>query len=95
MNSLSGINKAKAPDFFYTRLQARMEAEMLGKPTGFFWVGNLKLSATLLALVFIMNMLSVLLMDFSFSATPANGLDTLSGEYFSPTDNYNYLNNQE
>lgn len=95
LNSLNGIKKAKAPDFFYTRLQARMEAEMLGKSNRFFWIGNLKLSATVLALVLVMNMLSLLLMDFPFGLSSNDAIDTLSGEYFSPTDNYYYLNNQE
>jgi hypothetical protein len=28
LNSLGGIRRAKAPDFFYTRLKARMEGEL-------------------------------------------------------------------
>lgn len=28
LNSLGGMRRAKAPDFFYTRLKARMEGEM-------------------------------------------------------------------
>lgn len=28
LNSLDGVRKAPAPDFFYTRLQARMEKEL-------------------------------------------------------------------
>lgn len=30
LKSLDGISKLKAPDFFYTRLQARMEKELKG-----------------------------------------------------------------
>ncbi len=29
LNSLDGLSPAKAPDFFYTRLEARMEKELL------------------------------------------------------------------
>lgn len=32
LQSLDGISKLKAPDFFYTRLQARMEKELLASP---------------------------------------------------------------
>jgi hypothetical protein len=38
LNSLEGFQKAAAPDFFYTRLKARMEAgakESINRPTGY------------------------------------------------------------
>jgi len=95
LNSLDNISRTKAPDFFYTRLQARLEAEMLGKTTGFFWIGNLKMSMAVLVLVFIMNVLSVLMIDFTTHSVQPDGFNTLSEEYFSPTDNYNYLRDQE
>ncbi|WP_420388094.1 hypothetical protein [Roseivirga sp.] len=94
LRSLDHIEQAKAPDFFYTRLQARMEAEMLGKPSGFFRLGNLRLSVALLVIVFVMNFLSLVLIDFSGNTSP-DGLSTLSSEYFSPTDDYDYLSVQE
>lgn len=88
------IERVNAPDFFYTRLQARMEAEVLGQSNKFFWIGNLKLSIAVMALVLIMNFLSLLMIDFSGSSQGADDLSTLSSEYFSPTDDYNYLNSQ-
>lgn len=32
LNSLDGLTRASAPDFFYTRLKARMEKELVGTP---------------------------------------------------------------
>lgn len=32
LNSLDNTQRAEAPDFFYTRLKARMESELLAKP---------------------------------------------------------------
>lgn len=95
LRSLDNMSGTKAPDFFYTRLQARMEAEILEKPTRFFWIGNLKMSMAVLVLVFVMNVLSVLMINFSSGSAQPDGFNTLSEEYFSPTDNYNYLSEQE
>ena len=93
MSSLDQLKRVQAPDFFYTRLQARMEAEMLGRTSRFFWVGNLRLSMALMALVLIMNFLSLLMIDFTGRNRTSGDLKTLSTEYFSPTDDYNYLSN--
>lgn len=94
LKSLDRVERVNAPDFFYTRLQARMEAEVLGQSNKFFWIGNLRLSMVVMALVLIMNFLSLLMIDFSGNSQSTDDLSTLSSEYFSPTDDYNYLNNQ-
>ena len=37
LNSLNGLKKAEAPDFFYTRLRGRMQHEMEPAKRPFFW----------------------------------------------------------
>ena len=58
LNSLDGIHRASAPDFFYTRLQARMERELL--KNGRFeprrpWILRPAFAIATLALVLIIN----------------------------------------
>ena len=93
MSCLDQLKRVQAPDFFYTRLQAKMEADMLGRTSRFFCVGNLRLSMALMALVLIMNFLSLLMIDFNGGGQNSGDLNTLSKEYFAPTDDYNYLSN--
>lgn len=35
LNSLDGIQQAEAPNFFHTRLKAKMEKKLLQQPSGF------------------------------------------------------------
>jgi hypothetical protein len=60
MNSLDGLQKAAAPDFFYTRLIGRMQQnEPVGKP---FLLRPVFITAAL-AVVLIVNIISLAKMD--------------------------------
>lgn len=58
MSSLDGLQKAAAPDFFYTRLTGRMqnEIEPAGKP---FFILRPAFITVVLSLVFIINIFSL------------------------------------
>lgn len=62
MNSLEGMQRAKAPDFMYTRLQARMEKEFdQGGPLG-RWLTKPVLALSIAAVILIINATTVLKM---------------------------------
>lgn len=61
MESLGGIQPAVAPDFFYTRLRARMEQPVAEKKT-FFMLRPVFITATL-AVLLIANVISLLQTD--------------------------------
>ncbi len=54
LNSIDGCRKATAPDFFYTRLKARMEKEIL-KPVAQKWILRPAFAAIALMLVLLVN----------------------------------------
>lgn len=54
LNSLDGVSRATAPDFFYTRLQARMEKELLKKSQR-PWILRPAFAIATLALILIIN----------------------------------------
>ncbi len=58
LQSLNGISKLKAPDFFYTRLQSRMEKELLASPAFPLLLRPAFLN-TCLALVFVVNLVTL------------------------------------
>lgn len=62
LNSLSGLQKATAPDFFYTRLIGRMQTEMEVKRKPFFMLRPVFVTASLL-IVLIVNVISLGLLD--------------------------------
>lgn len=62
MNSLDGIKRAQAPEFMYTRLQARMEAEFDQGGTLGRWLTRPVLALTIAAIVLIANATTVLKM---------------------------------
>ena len=58
LNSLSGLQKATAPDFFYTRLIGRMQNEIEVKRKPFFVLRPVFVTASLL-IVLIVNVISI------------------------------------
>ena len=58
LNSLQGLQKAPAPDFFYTRLLGRMQAETEPETRPFFLLRPAFIT-TALSLVFIVNIFSL------------------------------------
>jgi len=58
LQSLEGIEKMQAPDFFYTRLQARMEKELLDEPKPFILLRPAFLTGCL-AMVFAFNIITL------------------------------------
>lgn len=62
LNSLEGIQRAKAPDFMYTRLKGRMEQEFdQGGPLG-RWLTRPVLALTIAAIILIANATTVVKM---------------------------------
>jgi hypothetical protein len=62
LNSLEGMQRAKAPDFMYTRLKGRMEQEFdQGGPLG-RWLTRPVLALTIAAIILIANATTVLKM---------------------------------
>lgn len=69
LDSLEGIQRAKAPDFLYTRLKSRMEQEFdQGGPLG-RWLTRPVLALTIAAIVLIINATTVLKMWEQNTAT--------------------------
>lgn len=64
LDSLQGMKRAAAPEFFYTRLRARMEQELETAPLG--WFGKLltrpSLSLGLAALILLLNFTTIMKM---------------------------------
>lgn len=58
LNSLSGLQKVNAPDFFYTRLIGRMQNEIEVKRKPFFVLRPVFVTASLL-IVLIVNVISI------------------------------------
>lgn len=62
LNSLEGMQRAKAPDFLYTRVRGRMEQEFdQGGPLG-RWLTKPVLALTIAAIILIANATTVLKM---------------------------------
>ena len=92
LNSLDHIEVAKAPDFFYTRLEARMEAELLGRKSSVLWLSNIKLSLASLSLLLLVNFTSLVMLDTNSEDSSTKTVEIVSKDYFSSGDSYEYLN---
>ena len=94
MSSIENLARAKAPDFFYTKLEARMENELLNKSTSFIWLVNLRVSIAVLSLFMVLNVGTLLLFTQNEATTEVNeaNIDTFKQEYFSTSDDYQYRN---
>jgi hypothetical protein len=72
LNSLEGMQRAKAPDFLYTRLKGRMEQEFdQGGPIG-RWLTKPVLALTIAAIILIANATTVLKMWEQNTASNSN-----------------------
>lgn len=64
LDSLQGMKRAAAPEFFYTRLRARMDQELETAPLG--WIGKLltrpSLSLGLAGIVLLLNFTTIMKM---------------------------------
>ncbi len=94
INSLEGLGKAKANPFFYTRLEARMQEELLPASGPVAFLSNLKLSVAVLTLFMVLNVVSIFLISGSSNDTIQEEatLETFSEEFFSGADQYDYSN---
>ncbi len=59
LNSLDHIQKAEAPSFFYTRLQARMEREAEPSSPFWKWVAKPVFAMTTLSLLILLNVVAI------------------------------------
>jgi len=76
LNSLDGIQRAKAPDFLYTRLKGRMEQEFdQGGPLG-RWLTRPVLALTIAAIILIANATTVLKMWEQNTAAPTSNIES-------------------
>ncbi len=94
LNSLEGLGKAEASPFFYSKLEVRMQDELTSSIGRFAFVGNLKMSMAVLGIIMVLNVTSLFLLSGSEQQTTAGGsdVDLISQDYFSGTDDYEYLN---
>ena len=96
LNSLEGMQRAKSPDFMYTRLKGRMEQEFdQGGPLG-RWLTRPVLALTIAAIILIANATTVLKMweQNTHSNTNTESGQIVSAEYpagISPVYNENSL----
>jgi hypothetical protein len=84
LNSLDGLQKAGAPDFFYTRLIGRMQNEMLPVKRPVFLLRPAFITAVLLV-VFIVNIVS--LTQFNKEKTAASSSQPATIESFAKAYN--------
>ena len=76
LNSLDGINRAAIPDFFYTRLKARME-KSLEPSIKKSWILRPAFALTTLAAVLLINAVVILKGDTGKDDTATNDSETL------------------
>ena len=83
LNSLEGIQRAKAPDFMYTRLKGKMEQEFdQGGPLG-RWLTRPVLALTIAAIILIANATTVVKMweQSTHSSTNTEQGQLVAAEY--------------
>jgi hypothetical protein len=96
LGSLDGSPKATAPDFFYTRLKARME-KGLEPATPKSWILRPAFALTVLAAVLLVNA-AVIFQKNSDKDTATNDVETLqsiAAEYSMNDNSYVYDLNQD
>ncbi len=96
LNSLDGHRKATAPDYFYTRLKARMERQE-EKGISKSWVLRPAFALWAVILVLLFNTAMLLRVESSERTSPladTEGFQSLASEY-SVNDNFAYDLNQE
>lgn len=94
LKSLEGLSKAEAKPFFYRRLEARMQNELAVPTSSFAILGNMKLNVAVLSIFMMINLATI----FSINETTevSNGregqIESFAQDYFSGSDDYEYLN---
>ena len=81
LNSLDGYSRAKVPDFFYTRLKAKMEKTASPAATR-SWV--LKPAFAMIAVVAVLILNAIILLQNNKTSAPATDTDTfqsIAAEY--------------
>lgn len=87
LDSLQGMKRAAAPEFFYTRLRARMEQETETAPLG--WIGKLltrpSLSLALAGIILLLNFTTIMKMVQTTSrpTTPETSAPFVVADYSS------------
>jgi hypothetical protein len=87
LNSLDGVSRATAPDFFYTRLQARMEKELL--KNGRFepkhpWILKPVFAVAMLVMILVINAAVIFQRNSEVSdpvATETDSYQSIASEY--------------
>jgi hypothetical protein len=94
LNSLDGLGKAEAKPFFYSRLEARMQNQLVGSTTRFAILGNMKLNVAVLIFFMVFNLFTFF--SINDASEDSNGredqIELLAQDYFSGSDDYQYLN---
>lgn len=83
LSSLDGCGRASAPDFFYTRLQARMEKEIT-RPERPSWVFRPAFAVATLVVVLVVNAFVLLQRrnaETSISSSETDNLQSVAAEY--------------
>ena len=80
LNSLDGINRAAIPDFFYTRLMARME-KSLEPSIKKSWILRPAFALTTLAAVLLINAVVILKGDDDTAANDSETLQSIAADY--------------
>jgi hypothetical protein len=83
LDSLEGIQRAKAPDFLYTRLKSRMDKEFdQGGPLG-RWLTKPVLAMSIAAIILIMNATTVVKMwsQSTSAATTTESAQVVAADY--------------
>ena len=80
LNSLDGINRAAIPDFFYTRLKARME-KSLEPSIKKSWMLRPAFALTTFAAVLLINAVVILKGDDDTAANDSETLQSIAAEY--------------
>ncbi len=83
LDSLKGIKRAAAPDFFYTRLRARMEREQEKSAASNWWVLRPAYAAALIAVVIVVNLAVVFTRNLSSETivTDSDRFQSIAAEY--------------
>lgn len=94
LNSLEGLGKAEASPFFYSKLEVRMQDELTSSIGRFAFIGNLRMSMAVLGIIMVLNVASLFLLGNSDqeTTTDSSAVELFTQEYFSGTDDYEYLN---
>ncbi len=99
LNSLDGMKRAKAPEFFYPRLKARMEKAQENPATSRWWVLKPVYAVAVIALVIVVNLAVVLLKSETQNsgaiAGDTDSYQTIAADYNLADNSSFYELNQE